>query len=139
MKILKTANKKTKIVLSKKEWESIGKKANWIKVSSATIDKPIIPDAINALSKEPNAVKFNDKANFDNFLKEQKYFSPSYSHCYYSIEDLEASYRGESEWRDGSKGISEADKGCVMLFETGRELVAIWDERNRVGYIVPSE
>ena len=31
MKILKTANKKTKIILSKKEWENIGKKAGWNK------------------------------------------------------------------------------------------------------------
>jgi len=38
MKIVKTANKTTKITLSKKEWKNIGKKAGWIK--SAAMDLP---------------------------------------------------------------------------------------------------
>ncbi len=38
MKIVKTANKTTKITLSKKEWSNIGKKAGWIK--SAAMDLP---------------------------------------------------------------------------------------------------
>ncbi len=38
MKILKTANKTTKIVISKKEWEEIGKKAGWTK--HAAMDLP---------------------------------------------------------------------------------------------------
>jgi hypothetical protein len=33
MKIKKTANNKQKIILSRKEWESLGKKAGWIKES----------------------------------------------------------------------------------------------------------
>jgi len=107
------------------------------KYGHKTIDKPIIPDAVNVISKNPNAVKFTNKSEFDNFLDKQKYFSASYSHCFYSIDDLEASHRGEPEWRDGSRQISETDKGCVLLFETGHEPVAVWDEKNNVGYVVP--
>lgn len=109
----------------------------WSKYGYETIDEPIISDAIKILSKNPNAIKFNNKQEFNDFKNKQKYFSPSYSHCYYSHDDLEASRRGEPEWRDGNTRISEANKGCVLLFETGRELVAVWDDMNKIGFVLP--
>ena len=136
MKITKTANNKKKITLSKSEWQNMGKKAGWMN-NTNKLNNPIIPEAIGVLSSNPDAVQFNDKASFEDFLNQQHYFSASYSHCYYSEEDLDASRNGDPKFREGTKGVSEADKGCVMLFETGRELVAIWDEKSQVGYILP--
>ena len=104
-----------------------------------TIDKPIIPDAITILSNNKNAIKFTDKNEFESFLNTQKYFSASYSHCYYSVDDYEDSRKGGERWRRDYTGISEADRGCVLLFETGHEPVAIWDEMNKIGYILPKE
>jgi hypothetical protein len=108
------------------------------KYFKTTIDKPIIPDAIKVISSDKNSIKFTDKNKFNSFLKKQKYFSASYSHCYYSMDDYTASCDGDKRFRDGCTGVSEADRGCVMLFETG-ELVAIWDEKNKIGYIIPSK
>ena len=104
-----------------------------------TIDEPIIGDALTVISKDSRAIKFENKAEFDSVLENQRYFSASFSHCYYSMEDLEASRRGDERFRDGYTGISEADRGCVMLFETGHELVAVWSERDKVGYIIPAD
>ena len=104
-----------------------------------TINKPIIGDAIHALEQTPDVVKFTDKNQFEQFLNQQKYFSASYSHCYYSPEDLELSYKGDAKFRNGSSGVSEADRGCVLLFNTGHNLVAAWDESQKVGYILPQE
>jgi len=104
-----------------------------------TIDNPIIPDAIEIMSNNPDVIKFTHKGNFDEFLNKQRYFSASQSHCFYNIEDYESFHRGEDQWRRDNTGISEADKGCLMLFETGHELAAIWDSRNSVGYILPKD
>jgi len=140
MKINKKANQ-TQIFLSQHEWETMGKKAKWMKTANK-LDEPIIPQAIRIMEADPRAVQFNDKISFQNFLKQQQYFSASYSHCYYSEEDLQMAREGHPKFRDGhdgTKGISEADKGCIMLFETGHELVAVWDEKNQTGYVVPSK
>ena len=104
-----------------------------------TINAPIISDAIEVLKQNENALFFNNKSKFDSFLKDQKYFSASYSHCYYSLEDQEASFKGDNRFRNGSSGISEADRGCVLLFEVGHELAAVWSEKDKCGYIVPSD
>jgi len=104
-----------------------------------TINKPIISDALMVISKDENAVKFTNKEEFNSFLEKQKYFSASYSHCYYSEEDYQAAQRGDEKFRNGSTGISEADRGCVILFETGRELIAVWSEKDKIGFIIPSD
>jgi len=109
------------------------------KYFTTTIDKPIIPDAIKVISSDKDSIKFTDKNKFNSFLEKQKYFSASYSHCYYSMDDYTASCDGDKRFRDGCIGISEADRGCIMLFETGRKLVAVWDEKNKIGYIIPSK
>ena len=109
------------------------------KYGAKTIRNPIIPDAIEVLSKDPRAVKFTHRGNFEAFLDKQKYFSASESHCFYSMEDEEAFHHGEDQWRQDNSGISEADKGSEMKFETGHELVSVWDGRNSVGYILPKE
>jgi hypothetical protein len=76
---------------------------------------------------------FNNKIEFKNFLDTQRYFSASYSHCFYSPEE-------EAQWsRNGSKYTDDDSAQSIMLFETGRELVAVWDNKNSIGYIVPSQ
>jgi hypothetical protein len=98
-----------------------------------TISEPIIPDAIEAISKHPEAIEFRDKQSFDEFADKQKYFSASYSHCFYSPEEKE-------EWhRNGNKHNDSDSEQSVMLFNTGHELVQVWDNKNQIGYVVPSK
>jgi len=94
------------------------------KYGHMTIDKPIISDAITLLSQNSNAVEFSDKSEFDVFLNKQPYFSASYSHCYYTEEDMEANKPADN---------------CVLLFETGREVVAVWDDINKIGFVLPKQ
>ena len=42
MKILKTASGKQTVKISKKEWQSIGKKAGWMKIASTSRDQVIM-------------------------------------------------------------------------------------------------
>jgi len=98
-----------------------------------TIKAPIISDGILLLSENPDSVKFNNKVDFENFLSQQKYFSASYSHCFYTPEEYQ-------NWsKNGSKYEDFDSEQSVMLFETGRELVAVWDNKNSIGYIIPSK
>lgn len=128
-------------IISQEEQDEFNLDENIIhsKYGHETINYPIIPDAINVISKNPKAIKFNNRDEFKKTLKNQEYFSASHSHCYYSVDDMEASQRNEPDWMDGNTNISEANKGSILLFETGKEIVAVWDERNNVGYIVPSK
>lgn len=97
-----------------------------------TIKKPIIPDALKVLSKNKDAIKVNSKSEFDTIAGKQGYFSASYSYCFYTPEEYEA-------WTNKHAAPSEDAVKSVMLFNTGRELVQIWDERNQIGYIVPGQ
>lgn len=92
--------------------------------SIETINMPIIPDAINVLSKNNNAIKFTDIDEFKSFLNEQRYFSASYSHAYDSMGDYKNNNPNESS---------------ILLFETGHEIVATWDSTNNIGYIIPDD
>jgi len=85
---------------------------------------PIVPDGVTLMKSNKNSKKFEDRESFIRFLKEQKYFSASYSRCFQDITDL----REDRE-----------DKESIMLFETGHELVAIWDDKQKVGYILPAD
>lgn len=91
-------------------------------------EDPIIPDAISVISSHPEAIEFTDKDTFDSFLEKQKYFSASYSHCFYSVEEME-------EFR---RTFTPVNSDCVILRETGRLLVAVWDAVNGIGYIIPA-
>lgn len=86
-----------------------------------TIEKPIIPDAILVLSQNENAVEFNNKEEFTDFLNNQRYFSASYSKAFDTMED----YNEMNENTDS-----------ILLFDTGHELVAVWDSNNNIGYVV---
>jgi len=98
-----------------------------------TVDQPIIPDAIEVISKNPNAVEFSDKQSFDNFANQQKYFSASYSHAFYTPEERQ-------EWsRNGSQYSDPDSENSILLFETGHEIVQVWDNKNSIGYVIPSE
>lgn len=133
-KVTLLEDKKAKI---EKELKLINEEIHVNSYGIKTINKPIVGDALEVMSQNKKALKFTNKEEFNSFLDKQQYFSASQSHCYYSVEDLEASYKGEERFRDGSRGISEADRGCVMIFETGHELVAVWSQKDGVGYIVP--
>lgn len=39
-----------------------------------TIDEPIVGDALTVISKDPRAIKFENKAEFDSVLENQRYF-----------------------------------------------------------------
>lgn len=101
------------------------------------LQEPIIPIALEIIRSNPRAVKITDKGGFASTLKQQKYFSLRYSHAYYSKEDYELAHKGDSKFRDGSRGISEADKGAIIAKDAG-DLVAVWSPRDNIGYIVPS-
>ena len=87
-----------------------------------TIQHPIIPDAIKVISNNKEAIEFHNKSDFEDTLKKQHYFSASYSHCYDSLEDFEN---------------SKPNDDSVLLFETGHKIVAVWDDKNQIGYIIP--
>ena len=103
------------------------------KYNITTINEPIIPDAIEVISQNPNAIEFHDKQSFDEFAKQQRYFSASYSHCFYSAEEMQ-------EWsRNGNQYSDPDSENSLILFETGRELVQVWDNKNSIGYIIPKK
>lgn len=111
----------------------INENANIIanKYNITTVNDPIVPDAITVMSNIPEAINFTDRKKFDAYLDKQTYFSCSYSHCYYTKEDLQKSHK------DGT--YKNPAENCVMLFETGHELVAVWNDKNSIGYILPSK
>jgi hypothetical protein len=95
-----------------------------------TIDKPIIPDAIEIISKNKNAVKFTNRNEFDRFASEQKYFSAGYSHCFYDLEEYQT-------WMtDHTK--SDTSENSVLLKQFG-EILQVWDDKNKIGYIIPAD
>ncbi len=103
------------------------------KYHTLTVREPIITDVVSILSKNPNAVKFTNKAEFDAFSEKQRYFSASHSHCFYTKEEYD-------NWsKSGNKHKDPDSEASVMVFETGREPVQIWDNKNSIGYVVPSD
>lgn len=96
-----------------------------------TINKPIIPDAVTVLSKNNQVIVVNSKSEFKQISDAQTYFSASYSHCFYSLDEYNA-------WTQ--KHVIEARaEGSIMLFETGHEIVQVWDDKNQIGYIIPKK
>lgn len=89
-----------------------------------TLDKPIISDAIKILSENPDAIKFENKQEFEQTLSNQRYFSASYSHAFQTIEDYSS---------------RNSDEQSILLFETGHKLVAVWDNVNSIGFILPTK
>lgn len=88
MKILKTANKKQKILVSKKEWESIGKTAGWMKKADYQIfppmDKDRYPDLEHQGLEGPFRLKSGKIVYYD--TKEGRYYDKD-SDMYMSDED----------------------------------------------------
>jgi len=97
-----------------------------VKIYEDYID-PIIPDVVKLLSANSKVVKFTDRKKFDDFLEKQKYFSASESHCFYSKKDLDRFHKGEIK----------SEEKCYMLSNVG-EKVAVWDDKKKVGYIIPA-
>lgn len=98
-----------------------------------TIEKPIIPDAIEVISNNPNATEFHDKGSYDSFASQQHYFSASHSHCFYTEEE----YNEFS--RNGSQYVDPNSKESDILFETGHEVVQVWDNKNNIGFVIPAD
>ena len=96
-----------------------------------TVENPIIPDVLKILSKKDNAVKFTDKNEFDKFAREQKYFSASHTHSFYSEKEME-------NWKKNNIKDPDSEKSDIV-FETGHEPVQVWDNKNKIGYIIPSK
>jgi len=87
------------------------------------LQDPIVPDGIKILKKNEDAIKFTNRAKFMTAWGKEKFFSASESWSYQSAEDQKA----------GKK-----DEQSVIWHETGRQLVAVWDDKQKLGYIVPS-
>jgi len=103
------------------------------KYEITTVREPIIPDAIQVVSQNPEAIEFNDKQSFNEFANQQRYFSASHSHAFYSVEE-------KQEWsRNGGKYSDPDSEQSELVFETGHEPVQVWDNKNSIGYIIPSE
>jgi hypothetical protein len=98
---------------------------------------PIIPDALKLIKNAHNVVKYTSKSKFDKDLKNRNTFSGSYSHAYYSKEDMKAAHSGDPKWKKGTTGISETDRGAVIMKDSG-DLAAVWSPKDKVGYIVPA-
>lgn len=102
-------------------------------IQGTTVTEPIIPDAIDAIQANPDAKQFYDKQSYDEFANQQQYFSASHSHCFYSPEE-------QQEWsKNGGKYDDPDSEQSDILFDTGHELVQVWDNKNNRGYVVPSE
>ena len=84
---------------------------------------PIAVDAIDILSKIKPAVKVTKRKDFDKLKKSQKYFSASMSRVFNTADDF--------------KNRIENDDS-VITKDVG-VLVAVWDDANSIGYIIPSD
>ena len=96
-----------------------------------SIVEPIIPDALMVISNNPNAIRFNNYEEYKEYSGKQKYFSASHSHCFYSQENKEYFHNNGSQHADPDEGLSD------ILFNTGHEIVQVWDNKNQIGYVVP--
>ncbi len=101
--------------------------------SEPTVREPIIPDALMIISNNPNAIKFNNFEEYKEFAEKQVYFSSSHSHCFYSIENENYFHKNGSKHLDPDEELSE------LLFNTGHEIVQVWDNKNQIGYIIPGK
>jgi hypothetical protein len=97
--------------------------ATKVRIRLPKLDKPIIKDAIKGLSTVKQAIKFNNKGTFLSTLKNQKYFNASESAAFQSQLDLDKRNR---------------DSESYILKNSG-DLVAVWDNKKSVGYIVPAD
>ena len=95
-----------------------------------TVNKPIIPDVVKILERNPDSIKFTNKNAFIEFAEKQHYFSASHSHCFNSIEEYQV-------WAKEHIKTPDAEQS-EMLFETGNQPVQVWDNKNGIGYIIPS-
>lgn len=119
--------------MKKPELKQIIKENIYInKYNIVTVNDPIIPDVIKILSKNKNAIKFSNKASFDSFARKQKYFSASHSHCFYTKKEMDDFHK------NGSVNTIDGEKSDI-LFDTGHRPVQVWDEKNKIGYIIPSD
>lgn len=99
------------------------------KYGRMTVNLPIIPDAVEVINNDNNVKTFNNKNEYDNYLNQQKYFSLSKSHSFYSPNEYKM-------WSDNGNVYSDEDsKNSEIAFETGREIVGVWDNKNNIGYV----
>jgi hypothetical protein len=97
-----------------------------------SIEIPLIPDAIEVISKNKNAIRYTDKKEFEEFANAQRYFSAGYTHCFYTLDEY-------NQWhKNGSKYTDKDSENSKVLKQFG-EIIQVWDEKNHVGYVVPSD
>lgn len=113
--------------------DSVDEEIHRSKYGHMTISEPIIPDAIQVISDNPEAIQFLNKQEYDNFANQQKYFSASHSHAFYSPEEMEQWRKSGNQYKDKDSELSD------ILFDAGHEVVQVWDNKNRRGYVVPSK
>lgn len=92
---------------------------------------PLIPDAVNALKKAPS-VKYTNKAKFVADLDARHSFSGSYSHCSYTKEE-------HDKWSKNGNVYIDKDSENSILYKDCGDLVAVWDEKHKIGYILGYE
>ena len=91
--------------------------------------EPIIPNAVDKLKDIHNVITINDKNEFDNLVSQQKYFSASHSHCFYSKDEYET-------W--SKTHVSSDDAVNSDIIKNCGDLVAVWDNKNKIGYVLPN-
>ena len=106
---------------------------NKIKINESNnkLAQPIIPNAINIISLNPNVQQFDTKEEYLNFINNENYFSASHSHAFYSGDEY-------NEWHsNGNKYNNNDSKESDILFNTG-DLVGVWDNKNSIGFALPN-
>lgn len=91
---------------------------------------PLVPDAVEFLKDMEGVITVRTKDEYEKVTGEQKYFSASHSHCFYTQAEYEKWSKKGSKYDD--KNSEESD----ILKNVG-DLVAVWDNKNKVGYVLP--
>ena len=95
------------------------------------LNMPLVPDAVE-LIKRYDPLVVHDIEEFEKLVGKQRYFNASYSHCFYSEQEYK-------EWsKNGNKYQNKDSERSVMLKDSG-DLVAVWDNKNGTGYVVPKK
>lgn len=95
-----------------------------------TIQIPIVNDAIEAMKlNDSGPLEFIDRTSMERFIDGQHWFSLSSS----------IAFQSEEIYKEWSKHGDGKPTGDNIWFETGREVVAVWDNLNKKGYAIESD
>lgn len=99
--------------------------------NASRLNMPLIPDAVE-LIKRYDPLVVHDIEEFEKMVDEQRYFNASASHCFYSEQEYK-------EWSKNGCKYQNRDSERSVILKDSRDLVAVWDNKNGTGYIVPKK